>query len=329
LPAQIPRILIVIAVFIVACQPTPVVPSNSATLPVGAPSTQLFVEPDEGTKPVVQFVDSSKQSLDVAMYLLSDRPIIASLEAARKRGVQVRVMLEEHPYGEGAGNGAIFQRLGGAGIAVAWSPAEFKLSHDKYAIADGRSALIGTANWTASAFTNNREYIVVDDDPYDVTQLATIFEADWNRRSPTIEDPHLVISPTNSRSGFLALIRRAQRQVDLEAEEMQDPEIEDALGQAARRGVAVRVVLPAPSGRDANASGRQRLASAGVNVRQLEHPYVHAKDIIVDGQEAFIGSENISGQSLDYNREVGVVTVDQSAVDRLEQTFSRDWATAS
>jgi phosphatidylserine/phosphatidylglycerophosphate/cardiolipin synthase-like enzyme len=322
-------ILNLIAAGVVACQPA-AGPSNGGNLPVGAPSIQLYVEPDEGAKPVVQFIDSAKQTLDVGMYLLSDRPILSAIDSAKRRGVQVRVMLEEHPYGEGMGNGSIYQRLQGAGILVAWSPSNFKLSHDKYAVADHHSALLGTPNWTTSAFSTNREYVVVDQDPADVAQLAAIYEADWNRHGVTLDNPHLVVSPANSRADFLALIQSAQKQIDLEAEELQDQEIEDALGHAAQRGVVVRAIIPTPSGgADANEPGQRRLAGAGVKVRRLEHPYIHAKAILVDGQEAFVGSENISSQSLDQNREVGIVTVDRAAVARLEQTFSHDWASAS
>jgi phosphatidylserine/phosphatidylglycerophosphate/cardiolipin synthase-like enzyme len=321
--------LIWIAAGVVACQPA-AGPSTAGNLPVGAPSIQLYVEPDVGARPVIQFIDAANQSLDVAMYLLSDRPIISAIESAKRRGVLVRVMLEEHPYGEGAGNGSIYDRLRGEGILVAWSPADFKLSHDKYAVADRRSALLGTANWTASAFSSNREYVVVDQDATDVAQVAAIFDADWSRRVAAVDDPHLVVSPTNSRADFLALIRTAHKQIDLEAEEMQDQEIEDALGQAAQRGITVRAIVPTSSGgADANEPGQRRLAGAGVKVRRLENPYVHAKDILIDGQEAFIGSENISSQSLDQNREIGIVTVDPAAVDRLEQTFALDWASAS
>jgi phosphatidylserine/phosphatidylglycerophosphate/cardiolipin synthase-like enzyme len=289
----------------------------------------LFVEPDDGAPPVVRFIDGSRQTLDVAMYLLSDRQVVSALEAARKRGVQVRLMLEEHPYGEGKGNGLVYQRLGGAGLSVAWSPADFRLSHDKYAVSDRRSALVGTANWTTSGFRDNREYLVVDDDAADVAQLAAIFEADWTRQKASVDDPHLIVSPTNSRASFLAMIQGARQRLDLEAEEMQDQGIEDALGIAARRGVAVRVILPSVAGTDANVAGRQQLAAVGVQVRRLATPYVHAKDIIVDKEEAFVGSENISTQSLDDNREVGIGIADRAAVDRLEQTFSHDWEAAA
>jgi len=262
------------------------------------------------------------------MYLLSDRDVNRALEEAQRRGVRVRVMLEEHPYGSGPGNGSIHQTLRNAGIATAWAPSSFQLSHDKYAIADQATALVGTANWSHSAFTANREYLIVDTNQEDVQALESLFEADWKRQASEISDPHLVVSPTNSRSDFLALIESAQQGVDLEAEELQDSGVEDALIRAAQRGVAVRVVTVAAASNDANANGRRRLTSGGVQVRSLESPYVHAKDLIADKREAFVGSENISTPSLDQNREVGLLIDDVSAIATLENTFGRDWQTA-
>ncbi|HUX88762.1 MAG TPA: phospholipase D-like domain-containing protein, partial [Chloroflexota bacterium] len=136
------RFLVVMLFLLTACstvsQPVPI--PDSA--PTGAPMVQLSVEPDDGVKPLVQFVDASQHSLDIAMYLLSDRDVISALERSRQRGVKVRVMLEEHPYTSGTGNRQIYQRLKNADISVAWSPPTFQLSHDKYAIADQQVALI-------------------------------------------------------------------------------------------------------------------------------------------------------------------------------------------
>ena len=126
---------------------------------------QLFVEPEAGVDPVVRFIDHAQHRLDVAMYLLTDREVQSALESDAKRGVRVRVMFEEHPYGTGPGNQSIHDSLRLAGIQVAWSPGQFQLSHDKYAIADGKVALVGTANWTYSAFTRNREYFVSHHSP--------------------------------------------------------------------------------------------------------------------------------------------------------------------
>jgi cardiolipin synthase len=307
-------------------------PDNGAGGPIsrGVDAAQLFVEPDDGSRPVVQFIGSARKSFDLAMYLLSDRDVIAALESAESRGVKIRVMLEEHPYGTGPGNETVESRLRTARILTQWSPANFRLSHDKYAIADEQVALVGTANWTHSAFVSNREYLLVIRGEEEVKQLSALFNADWNRQQGWIDDARLVVSPINSRRDFLALIESSRSTVDVEAEEMQDPDIERSLGETARRGVTVRVILPAPvGGPDSNAAGRSRLASDGVLVRVLRNPYIHAKDIVVDRQEAFVGSENISTASLDLNREVGVLVEDASFVEPLEATFEQDWTAAS
>ncbi len=274
----------------------------------------------------MEFVRGAQQSLDVAMYLLSDRQVIDALEASRRRGVRVRVMLEENPYGSGPGNRAVFDRLRTTTIATRWSPSGFQLSHDKYAVADHKVALVGTANWTHSAFTDNREFLIEDSDPRDVDQLATLFDADWGHQSFSVNDEHLVISPTNSRTDFLALIGSARKTLHVEAEEIQDAQVESALIEAASRGVEVEVLIPgSTSGPDRNAAGAERLTAGHVQVRRLRNPYVHAKAIVVDGEEAFIGSENVSTSSLDQNREVGLLVSDAAVVRRVEETFSRDW----
>ncbi len=322
-------VVLLAACLAAACRQPPGDTAGGEPLPPGAPSVQLFVEPDEGVQPVVRFIASAHQSLDVAMYLLNDRDVMTALLAAGQRGVRVRVMLEEHPYGEGPGNGASYERLKGGGLRVAWSPATFRLSHDKYAIADRKVALVGTANWTHAAFTSNREYLVEDTDATDVTQLAALFDADWNRSAVQLQDPNLVVSPLTSRTRVASLIETAQREIELETEELQDAAIIATLGRAARRGVTVRAIVAAPTeGADANRPGRERLVAEGAQVRVLRQPYVHAKDIVVDGREAFVGSENISSASLDENREVGLLIGDPTAIHRLTETFDRDWQAA-
>ena len=52
---------------------------------------------------------------------------------------------------------------------------------------------------------------------------------------------------------------------------------------------------------------------------------MHAKIIVVDGQKAFVGSENISTASLERNREVGLLIADTNVINTLQQTFQQDW----
>jgi cardiolipin synthase len=45
-----------------------------------------------------------------------------------------------------------------------------------------------------------------------------------------------------------------------------------------------------------------------------------------DGKKAFVGSENISTQALDANRELGIIVSDQDVLNTLQQTFQHDWS---
>ena len=290
------------------------------------PDVQLFVEPEDGTAPVLRELNSAAHSLDVAMYLLTDKPAISALEAAQRRGVQVRVLLEQHPYGDAAGNNAVFAQLQRAGVAVRWADPTYKLTHEKAIGIDRRETLILTLNLTASAFSRNREYGVVDRAPGDVAEMEGLFEADWNRTTYQPLQPDLVVSPVNARARLLHLIGAAGRELDVESEEVQDRALEDALAAAAHRGVHVRLVIsPASSGRDANAPGLARVKAGGVQVRELSRPYIHAKIFLADGAVAFVGSENISTASLDGNRELGVFVNSPAALQRMASTFQQDW----
>jgi cardiolipin synthase A/B len=95
------------------------------------------------------------------------------------------------------------------------------------------------------------------------------------------------------------------------------------------RGFPARfsVILPAPSSSsgDSNSQGIATIKQGGVQVRGDPQLYMHAKIILVDGQRAFVGSENISTQSLDQNRELGIIVSDTAVLSKLQATFQHDW----
>jgi phosphatidylserine/phosphatidylglycerophosphate/cardiolipin synthase-like enzyme len=58
--------------------------------------------------------------------------------------------------------------------------------------------------------------------------------------------------------------------------------------------------------------------------------YIHAKVICADcsasGGTVFIGSENFSTSSLEYNRELGVLSASRAAVSAVEGAVDADYA---
>ena len=202
-------------------------------------------------------------------------------------------------------------------------------------IVDGTTAFIMTSNFSRAALggssgsssNTNREYGIIDTNSTDVQAVTAIFNADWNETTAQFNDPNLVVSPINSRNAFSTLINSAHHTLLIEAEEMNDSDIEQALTNAAQHGVQVEVILPAASSSsgDSNSQGISTIKQGGVQVREDPQLYMHAKIIIVDGQKAFVGSENISTQSLDQNRELGIIVSDTAVLNKLQVTFQHDW----
>jgi cardiolipin synthase len=287
--------------------------------------TGIFIQPGDGRRPILDEIEAATQSIDLEIYIVSDDEILEALEAARARGVSVRVLLEEHPYGGGGGQQGIFDHLDAAGIDVRWSNPAFRFSHIKTMVIDQGLVIIMNQNLTTSSFTGNRELGVVTTNPDAVAAASGIFEADWEQQAEPPPGP-LVVSPTNARESLRSLIDSAHTSVDVYAEVLRDPDLLHALEAAAQRGVTVRVIISPSASFD---SERAALADAGVQVRLLRSLYVHAKMILVDGQRAFVGSQNISTTSLDQNRELGIIVSDPVSLARVSRVFDIDFAAAT
>ncbi len=287
---------------------------------------EFWVEPEAGLGPVAREMRSARTSLDVVVYLLTYREVISEMVAAHKRGVQVRVMVEESPFGGGLGNGPALEQLKAAKVPWKYGHPTFRFTHEKAIIVDRKRALVMTANLTKSAFTRNREYIALITSAEEVADIQKLFDADWDRRQYTLRSASLVVSDVNSRVKLLELIEQARQQLEIEAEVMADKEIRAALVAAQERGVRVRVVMSPPEPEETTCDGLRELFRGGVWVRLVSSPYIHSKSMLVDGQRAYVGSINFTATSMEQNRELGIITSTPSVLRELQQTFELDWS---
>jgi phosphatidylserine/phosphatidylglycerophosphate/cardiolipin synthase-like enzyme len=274
--------------------------------------------------PIYSFLESPRKTLDMTMYELADQQAESILAADAARGVGVRVVLDQKL--EKANNSAAFDYLTAHGVHVVWAPTSFDAVHEKAAVVDGRRALIMTLNLTSRYYSDTRDFAVIDDDGADVTAVEAVFGADFTRSPAELAGADLVWSPGSER-GLEELISSARQTLVVENEEMSNRGIVSALEAAARRGVRVEVTMT-DTGR--YGSELSELSSAGAQVRTYPNDpsvlYIHAKAIVVDGATAFVGSENFTTSSLQYNRELGLITTDPSVVAPLAADFAKDFA---
>jgi phosphatidylserine/phosphatidylglycerophosphate/cardiolipin synthase-like enzyme len=201
--------------------------------------------------------------------------------------------------------------------------------HAKLILVDGSVAVISTGNYLKSFMLKERNFVVTDRDPWDLANLLSLFEADWNRLSPSIDCTRLLVSPINAKARILSLIEGATSTLVIESMQFADSTVRDAVAARKAAGVDVRVLLASPSWIDSNQSAAEFLTSHDIAARWLGSPSVHVKAIVADGARAYAGSENLSYTSLTKNREVGLVMTEPLAVSSIASTFEKDWANAT
>lgn len=131
------------------------------------------------------------------------------------------------------------------------------------------------------------------------------------------------------RGMYLEAIDRAQHTIELTtAYFIPDTDILDALIDASRRGVQVRILLPRVSNHvvaDFLARGFfNRLLDAGVEIWRYTDHMVHAKTATIDGEWSTVGTANIDRLSLTGNYEINLEIIDDEFAKGMREIFAED-----
>jgi phosphatidylserine/phosphatidylglycerophosphate/cardiolipin synthase-like enzyme len=141
----------------------------------------------------------------------------------------------------------------------------------------------------------------------------------------------------DARAVWLDMIRGAKGSIDLEefyfshhpGQSLQ--EVVDEIGRAAARGVRVRLLLdagflktyPQPA---ESLSHLPFVMVRAIDYRRLAGGVQHSKFMVVDGQDAWIGSQNLDWRSLTQIHELGIRVRHEALAGAIESVFASDWA---
>jgi cardiolipin synthase len=130
---------------------------------------------------------------------------------------------------------------------------------------------------------------------------------------------------------YVAAIGNAKYSIDLTtAYFVPDHQLMEAVTDAAKRGVEVRIIVPSASDSTlALYAGRfhyRDLLEAGVRVYERRARMIHAKTVVIDGVWSTVGSTNMDLWSFVRNNELNVVVIGTDFADELEKLFDEDLA---
>lgn len=145
---------------------------------IAAPSVQVGFSPEGSARQLVlNTINDAHDSIRMLGYNLTASDITKALIAAKNRGVDVRIILDDKEN-QNRYSRAALNALVNAGVAVRTTTA-YKIHHDKTIITDGQNVETGSFNFTKAAETANSENALL---LLDMPEVARVYLKHWQSR---------------------------------------------------------------------------------------------------------------------------------------------------
>jgi phosphatidylserine/phosphatidylglycerophosphate/cardiolipin synthase-like enzyme len=290
---------------------------------------------------LVADIDGAARSVDLATYEYNLTSVADALVRAKRRGVQVRLVLDR----ENLDDPAMAKWAGtveDAKIPVSWEETD-AFMHSKFVIVDGQVVWTGSWNVTTNDTYRNNNNLLRISSP----ALVANYQAEFaqmaagtfgNNKAPQTPNPRLSIGGVPVENYFspedgvgkhvVEWINRATASVDFLAFSYTSDDIGDAMIARQKAGVPVRGVFEK---RNADGVGSEyaRLLKAKVAVLKDGNCYtMHSKVIIIDDRIVITGSYNFTSRAESVNDE-NLLIIDDPALAKLYRAeFDRVYAQA-
>ncbi|UOR13366.1 phospholipase D-like domain-containing protein [Halobacillus amylolyticus] len=128
---------------------------------------------------VINVIDNSEKSLDIAMFLLTEGDFVTHISKATQRGVNVRVITDKTQVVDQTKQTANIQKLIQSGVPVKINTHEGNM-HLKVMISDKKLTTSGSYNFTYSAENKNDEVLVIIKSKKIAEEWTDKFNEMWN-----------------------------------------------------------------------------------------------------------------------------------------------------
>lgn len=320
---------------------------------------KIFVEPDAGYAPVLNFINSATSSLDICIYLLYDVQIENALIKLNEKGVKIRIII---PWQHNSSSFILeenLNKLKSEGIKINFSPLHYYNTHCKFMILDYEKCMIMDFNFEPSYFTTARGFGFITENKVDVQELASVFSYDFNRNvdklPPPLASSSLVWFPSskvyydtskiNGINKVYNIIDNSKKTLDMYSFVLNDKEIQNKIINAANRNVKVRIIFNNLIFHTlgTNVNLRNKMLQSGIQLKYYEgnltsydrnNPndnnfFMHSKSIMCDVDDlnplAYVSSLNFNFASIYANRELGAIIKNRDITKIMSETFNIDW----
>lgn len=322
--------------------------TSAATTPAPqlavAPGIDVYASPNAGIQArLVHEIGLCHHTLEISMYNIANPVLAAAIKSAKDHGVAVRIVGDAN---QAASSSSLVPDLQHYGIPVRLlvpTPYAMHSMHQKFAIFDHHTVVLGSCNWSTGAMVSNYENAVFLTLTGVESALLSQFNGLWALTAHSFaapapgNTPHLGASPGidlyfspsgGERTRLLYAIGHCAHTLDIAMDLIQDATVASALTAAKGRGVAVRIITD--NGESTKAASKvHALGAGGIPVLILGSGLsviMHHKFAIFDHSTVYTGSYNASTTAETGNYEDGIWFDHNPAVAGAYQTiFNAMW----
>ncbi len=300
-------------------------------LSLPASGAQLLSGPDPDCleQQLLHRICQAHKRIWVAVYQLSSAPCVHALVAAKKRGVDVKIILDAgmvkvpvYP---------VIRRQLARGDISCFILHDHRVMHHKWAVIDN-TVWVGSANWTRSGLCKNRELCLVLDAPVQVQLFVTQFlvlcrqAVGISARAPAAINT-LFFMPEHRhvlKKRLQNALATAKHHIMVSMYSLTSRWYIQALHDALCRGVNVLIIVE-QSQVPRHSLLKQMFARNGVlKVSAAPGQVLHTKSMIID-TEVWLGSMNATAAGMQRNHESMVVFNDPALVAQARTAFDALW----
>ncbi|HKA37030.1 MAG TPA: cardiolipin synthase [Thermoanaerobaculia bacterium] len=336
------------------------------TAMVAGNTAELLQNGDEIFPSMTNAIREAKVSVNLETYIFqpdeAGRQFADAMIEAAGRGVEVRLLIDSW----GSKLGDLRKPLEEAGVKWReYRPIRLfsiykvgKRTHRKILVVDGKVAFTGglgiSEKWLGDA-RNSKEW---RDTQVRVTgpvvdQMQAIFAEDWTYTTGEILAGEKFYPKHDGRDGqgpvmaqaikasrgdasslakmlYYVAIKSATKVIHIQnAYFIPDKQVRDALVEAVKRGVDVKVMVPGrhidlPMVRQASWLHYGDMLKGGVKIYEYRDTMMHNKTMVVDGLFSTIGSINFDTRSMNKNAEESLAFYDRELAAKVEAMFQKD-----
>ena len=137
--------------------------------------------PEQQRQHFLEMIDYAKKSIEIYQQDLQDPEIVNHLVTASKKGLTIRILMSEYPFGKKHGNKNKLsqQMISDAGGQVKLTSVPPLHIHAKVLIIDDTLMYVGSCNFFPHSIDEDRQVGLITRDKKHLNRFLEVFEKDW------------------------------------------------------------------------------------------------------------------------------------------------------